>query len=220
MAAVEKRRGLFITVEGGEGVGKSTNLTFIADYLRAADIDLVQTREPGGTPLAEEIRALLLAQREEAVGSLTELLLMFAARAQHLEQLVLPALERGSWVLCDRFTDATYAYQGGGRGVDTRQIAALESLVQGTMRPDMTLLLDMPVAAGLARANARGELDRFEQEEMAFFERVRAAYRERAEAYPGQYRVVDASASLETVQRDIRVVLDDLLRKPGRGAVQ
>lgn len=217
MAVVENRRGLFITVEGGEGVGKSTNLAFIADYLREAGIELVQTREPGGTPLAEEIRELLLAPRQEAVGSLTELLLMFAARAQHLEKLVTPALERGCWVLCDRFTDATYAYQGGGRGVDTGQIAALEALVQGAFRPDITLLLDMPVAAGLARASARGELDRFEQEELAFFERVRAAYRQRAATYPGQYRVVDASASLEEVQQEIQAVLDDLLRERGKG---
>jgi dTMP kinase len=212
---VESLKGLFITVEGGEGVGKTTNLTFIAQYLRAGGIDLVQTREPGGTPLAEQIRALLLDLRDETVAAKAELLLIFAARAQHLQQVVYPALESGQWVLCDRFTDATYAYQGGGRQLDRAGIALLEQFVQGDFGPDLTLLLDMPVADGLARAGARGELDRFEQEQHAFFERVRAAYLERVQSKPDRYRVIDASGSLQQVQADIARELDQIMSRRG-----
>ena len=208
-------KGLFITVEGGEGVGKTTNLAFIADYLRASVIELVQTREPGGTPLAEQIRALLLQARDENVAPMAELLLMFAARAQHLERVVQPALDAGTWVLCDRFTDATYAYQGGGRQLDVGVIADLERLVQGNFRPDLTLLLDLPVAEGLARADARGELDRFEQEQLAFFERVRGVYLERARRFPEQFHVIDASGSLAQVQGSIGKVLSGLVRSAG-----
>ncbi len=208
-------KGLFITVEGGEGVGKTTNLAFIADYLRASGIELVQTREPGGTPLAEQIRALLLQARDENVAPMAELLLMFAARAQHLERVVQPALDAGAWVLCDRFTDATYAYQGGGRQLDLGVIADLERLVQGNFRPDLTLLLDLPVAEGLARADARGELDRFEQEQLAFFERVRGVYLERARRFPEQFHVIDASGSLAEVQGSIGKVLSGLVRSAG-----
>ncbi len=208
-------KGLFITVEGGEGVGKTTNLAFIADYLRASGIELVQTREPGGTPLAEQIRALLLQARDENVAPMAELLLMFAARAQHLERVVQPALDAGTWVLCDRFTDATYAYQGGGRQLDVGVIADLERLVQGNFRPDLTLLLDLPVAEGLARADARGELDRFEQEQLAFFERVRGVYLERARRFPEQFHVIDASGSLAQVQGSIGKVLSGLVRSAG-----
>ncbi len=208
-------RGLFITVEGGEGVGKTTNLAFIADFLRSNGIDLVQTREPGGTPLAEQIRALLLEARDEPVAPMAELLLMFAARAQHLEQVIQPALEVGRWVLCDRFTDATYAYQGGGRQLDLPVIAELEQLVQGDFRPDVTLLLDLPVSQGLARAGARGELDRFEQEQLAFFERVRGVYLQRAQGVPRQFRVIDASGSLGQVQANIGDVLTQVLRDAG-----
>ncbi len=215
MTAAKQHRGLFITVEGGEGVGKSTNLQFIADYLRSRGIELVQTREPGGTPLAEQIRELLLETRDETVFPLAELLLVFAARAQHLQEVIMPALEQGVWVLSDRFTDATYAYQGGGRRLDLGQIASLEALVQGEFRPDITLLLDMPVAEGMARAGARGELDRFEREQLAFFERVRGAYLARARRYPDQYRLVDASTPLVDVQLRIEAVLDGLLA--GRG---
>jgi dTMP kinase len=212
---VTETRGLFITVEGGEGVGKTTNLTFIADFLRSNGIELVQTREPGGTPLAEQIRALLLEARGEPVAPMAELLLMFAARAQHLEQVVQPELAAGRWVLCDRFTDATYAYQGGGRQLDLTVIAELERLVQGNFRPDVTLLLDLPVSQGLARAGARGELDRFEQEQLAFFERVRGVYLERAQRFPRQFRVIDASGSLGQVQANIGDVLARVLRDAG-----
>jgi dTMP kinase len=210
-----KRKGRFITVEGGEGVGKTTNLAFIADQLRAVGIELLQTREPGGTPLAEQIRGLLLDARTEPVAPMAELLLVFAARAQHIQQVVLPALEAGKWVLCDRFTDATYAYQGGGRQLDRAVIAELEQLVQGTFRPDVTLLLDLPVAEGLARAGARGELDRFEQEQLDFFERVRNVYLERARHFPRQYRVVDASGSLAEVQANIAQILQQTLHQAG-----
>jgi dTMP kinase len=168
-------KGKFITVEGTEGVGKSTNLEFIRSQLCAAGMDVVQTREPGGTPLGEAIRGLLLDPAFTGMDELCELQLMFAARAEHLGKVIRPALERGQCVLSDRFTDATYAYQGGGRGVDVSVIARLEELVQGDFRPDLTLLLDVPVEVGLARAGQRGSLDRFEQEQIEFFERVRAA---------------------------------------------
>lgn len=198
----------FITLEGGEGAGKSTCLRFIADHFAARGLPLCQTREPGGTPLAEDIRALLLQPRDEPVAPDAELLLMFAARAQHLARVIRPALDRGDWVLCDRFTDATYAYQGAGRGQSEARIAELESLVQGELRPGLTLLLDLPVAEGLARAAARSEKDRFESEQQAFFERVRAGYRARAAAEPDRIRVIDASRPLPEVQDAIRVVLD------------
>lgn len=210
-----ERRGLFITVEGGEGVGKTTNLAFIADQLRCNGVAFVQTREPGGTPLAEQIRTLLLDTRSEPVAPMAELLLVFAARAQHLQQVVQPALEAGKWVLCDRFTDATYAYQGGGRQLNQGAIGELEQLVQGSFRPDLTLLLDLPVAAGLERAGARGELDRFEQEQLAFFERVRAVYLDRARRFPRQFRVIDASGPLSQVQANIEHVLARVLGEAG-----
>ncbi|MFZ5604666.1 MAG: dTMP kinase, partial [Pseudomonadota bacterium] len=170
------KRGKFLTVEGTEGVGKTTNIAFIKSWLERNGIEYVATREPGGTPLAEEVRALLLAPRAEKVHENAELLLVFAARAQHLAQVIEPALAQGKWVLCDRFTDATYAYQGGGRQMEKSTIATLESLVQKSLRPDAVILLDIPVQLGLERARGRGELDRFEQEDIAFFERVRAAY--------------------------------------------
>lgn len=192
--------GLFITLEGPEGAGKSTNRDFIADRLRSAGLDVQLTREPGGTPLAERIRELLLAPSDEPMAVDTELLLMFAARAQHIEQVIRPALARGAIVLCDRFTDATYAYQGGGRGVPLARIAELETFVQGTLRPHLTLIFDLPVETGLARAAARGRLDRFEQEPGGFFEAVRGAYLARAEAAPGRYRIIDASQPLAQVQ--------------------
>ena len=204
-------RGKFITVEGSEGVGKTTNLNFIRQQLERAGRELVVTREPGGTELAEKIRGLLLDPGHKGMSSDCELLLMFAARAQHLQEVILPSLDQGKWVLCDRFTDATYAYQGGGRGLPPERIASLEDFVQGAFRPDLTLLLDIPVELGLARAGARGALDRFEQEELAFFERVRSAYLDQARREPGRYRVVDAGQPLEQVQQDIQAVLDELL---------
>ena len=198
------RRGQFITFEGTEGVGKSTQLANAADALKGLGVDVVVTREPGGTPMAESIRELLLAPRDESVDETTELLLMFAARAQHLNTRILPALERGQWVLCDRFTDATFAYQGGGRGVSSERIAMLVNLVQGAVRPDHVILLDAPVETGMKRARSRGDLDRFEQEAVSFFQRIRDTYLDRAQAAPERYSVVDASASLEQVTASIR----------------
>jgi dTMP kinase len=200
-------KGKFITVEGIEGVGKTTNIDFIHQQLQAAGRDVVLTREPGGTPLAEAIRGLLLDPAYTGMNSTCELQLMFAARAEHLEKVVWPALEQGQWVLCDRFTDATYAYQGGGRGIDSGVIARLEELVQGDFRPDLTLLLDVPVEIGLARAGKRGALDRFEQEKVEFFERVRNDYLEMAQRSPDRYRVIDASLPLNDVQNRIAAIL-------------
>ena len=200
-------KGKFITVEGIEGVGKTTNIDFIHQQLQAAGRDVVLTREPGGTPLAEAIRGLLLDPAYTGMDSTCELQLMFAARAEHLAKVVWPALEQGQWVLCDRFTDATYAYQGGGRGIDSSVIARLEELVQGDFRPDLTLLLDVPVEIGLARAGKRGALDRFEQEKVEFFERVRNAYLEMAQRSPDRYRVIDARFPLNEVQNQIAATL-------------
>lgn len=209
--ADDARAGVFITVEGGEGSGKTTGIAFIAEYLGARGVDLLQTREPGGTPLAEEIRQLLLEPREEAVAPMAELLLMFAARAQHLQQVIWPALSAGQWVLCDRFTDATYAYQACGRELGARPVEVLETLVQGSFRPDFTLLLDVPVSTGMARARARGDCDRFEAEQLAFFERVRRGYLDRARAEPERYCIIDAAAPLERVQAQMREALAGLL---------
>ena len=203
-------RGKLITVEGGEGVGKSTNLAFIQQQLESAGVELVVTREPGGTEVAEKIRELLLTPSDEPICELSELLLVFAARAQHLEQLIKPALERGAWVLCDRFIDATYAYQGGGRAMDLNVIAALEQLILSDIKPDMTLLLDLPVEVGMARARARAELDRFEQEQMSFFEAVRSAYLARAQAEPNRVVIIDAAPALEQVQEQIAAALQTL----------
>ena len=200
-------QGKFITVEGIEGVGKTTNIAFIKRHLEAAGKDVVVSREPGGTPLGEAIRGLLLDASYTGMDSTCELQLMFAARAEHLARVVMPALAQGQWVLCDRFTDATYAYQGGGRGIDQKVIEQLEMLVQGDFRPDITLLLDVPVDIGLARAGQRGELDRFEQEQVEFFERVRAAYLAMAGDFPERYRVIDASQPLKQVQQQLAAVL-------------
>jgi dTMP kinase len=207
--------GRFITVEGGEGVGKSSNLEFIRSRLEAAGKTVVVTREPGGTPLGEQVRALLLDHRHDGMSADAELLLMFAARAEHLAQVIRPALAEGEWVLCDRFTDATYAYQGGGRGIAAERIAVLEDWVQGALRPDLTLLLDAPVTVGMARAGRReGGADRFEREQTAFFERVRATYLERASRFPERYRVIDAGEPLAAVQEQLRRTLDGFLRRP------
>ncbi|MCK7596885.1 dTMP kinase [Microbulbifer sp. CAU 1566] len=200
-------RGKFITLEGGEGVGKSTNLRFVTQWLESRGIEYVQTREPGGTPLAEELRGLLLAKRTEAVDPTAELLMVFAARAQHLSRVIEPALAAGKWVICDRFTDATYAYQGGGRGLDRALIEELEQRVQGELRPDRVLLLDLDPAIGLKRAASTGAADRFESEQLAFFNKVRAAYRARAEAAPERYAVIDAACPLSEVQRQLEEVL-------------
>ena len=210
-----ERRGLFITVEGGEGVGKSTNMAFLAGQLQDAGVDLLVTREPGGTQLGEDLRALLLEVRQEPVSVMSELLLIFAARAQHINGVIEPALAAGRWVLCDRFTDATYAYQSGGRGIAAAQVSTLEHLVQDSLRPDCTLLLDAPVAVGMERARGRGELDRFEREESDFFERVRATYLQLAQEGGGRYRVIDASRPLPEVQAELGRVARELLRTRG-----
>jgi dTMP kinase len=204
---MSRRRGWFITLEGGEGAGKSTSLAFVRRWLEQAGHTVVMTREPGGTPLGERVREILLHARDLDIATEGEALLMFAARAQHLSQVILPALAQGAAVVCDRFTDATYAYQGGGRGLPAGRIAALETWVQGDLRPDLTLLLDVPVAVGLARAKGRGEPDRFEREEQEFFERVRNCYRARAAAEPGRIRIVDASPSPSEVERQIAAIL-------------
>nr|WP_301295572.1 dTMP kinase [Pseudomonas nitroreducens] len=204
---------MFITLEGPEGAGKSTNREYLADRLRERGIEVQLTREPGGTPLAERIRELLLDPSDEKMAADTELLLVFAARAQHIAQVIRPALERGAVVLCDRFTDATYAYQGGGRGLPVERIAQLESFVQGGLRPDLTLVFDLPVEIGLSRAAARGRLDRFEQEGRAFFEAVRNTYLNRAHAEPGRYHILDAAQSLAEVQGDLDKLLPALLER-------
>lgn len=201
-------RGRFIALEGIEGVGKTTNLAFTAQWLKARGMAVLETREPGGTPLAEDIRRLVLSPREETVVGTTELLMMFAARAQHVHNRILPALDTGQWVLCDRFTDATYAYQGGGRSVAPENIRFLETLVQGDLRPDLILLLDVDVATGLARARARPSgSDRIEAERAQFFERVRQVYLARAQADPARYCVIDAAQTLAGVQADIDAAL-------------
>jgi dTMP kinase len=199
--------GRFITFEGIEGAGKSCNISHAGMLLKNSAKPVMLTREPGGTPLGESLRELLLGHKHDDISSTAELLLMFAARAQHLQSKILPALERGEWVICDRFTDATYAYQGGGRNLDTATIAALESLVQGERRPDLTILLDLPVSMGLERAGNRSAPDRFEREKHDFFERVRSAYLQIAERDPQRVKVVDASLPLEQVQQQINSAL-------------
>jgi dTMP kinase len=207
-------RGKFITIEGGEGVGKSTQIAGMRDYLASRGVSVVTTREPGGTPRAERIRELLLATGDEPMPPACELLLMFAARATHLANLIEPALARGEWVVCDRFTDATYAYQGRGRGLPLDNITALERIVQGDRQPDLTILLDAPLDVSATRAQrrnaAQGSTDRFELEQRAFFERVRLGYLERAHAAPERFAVVDASADLDTVASRIRTALERL----------
>jgi dTMP kinase len=208
-------RGRFITIEGGEGVGKSTQIAALADFLRASGVEVVLTREPGGTQRAERIRELLLESVPEPMPPSCELLLVFAGRATHLENVIRPALQRGAWVVCDRFTDATFAYQGGGRGMDAETIALLEKLVQGGLRPDLTLLLDAPLEIAAARAQernaARGSADRFEREKQDFFERVRRVYLERARQEPGRFAVIDATASRDAVEVAIRSAVQSRL---------
>lgn len=207
-------RGLFLTVEGGEGAGKSTNIAYIKDLLESRGIKVVVTREPGGTPLAEKIRNLLLAPQQETVVTQTELLLMFAARAQHLENVIKPALIQGKWVLCDRFTDATYAYQGGGRNVELSHIGWLENLVQGDLKPDLTLLLDVPVSVGMNRVKDRGQNpDRFESERLEFFEKVRRAYLALAKQYPLRIKLINANQPLSGVKKEISAEVRRLIDK-------
>ncbi len=208
------RPGRFITLEGGEGAGKSTQLQTVARCLTAAGIPFLTTREPGGTPRAEAIRGLLLSPGErEPMASETELLLMFAARAQHVKQRIEPALAAGTWVLCDRFTDATRAYQGGGRGLDLSQIDALAAWVHGDCWPEMTLLLDVPAVQGLARAEKRSAKDRIEQEALAFFERVRAHYLAQAAAEPERFRVIDAAPAEAAVTAQVTAAVEAFLAR-------
>lgn len=206
-------RGRFITIEGIEGVGKSSNLGFVCELLEQAGHDVVTTREPGGTPLAEQVRQVVL-DSDDDVPALTELMLMFSARSAHVEQLIRPALATGRWVVCDRFTDSTLAYQGGGRGLDVALIRRLADAVHGDLWPDLTLLLDAPVATGLARASRRSRPDRFEREDVAFFERVRAGYLALATAEPARVRVIDADQPLAEVRDSIAAELAPLLQAP------
>jgi dTMP kinase len=203
--------GRFITVEGGEGAGKSSNLAYIQALLEAAGKQVLFTREPGGTPLGEAIRELLLGHKHTGMADDTELLLMFAARAEHLQQKILPALEQGIWVLCDRFTDASFAYQGAGRGLSLEKIAELQQFVQGALRPDLTLLLDLPVDQGLARAGKRSAPDRFESEQRDFFEKVRQGYLQIAAREPERVQVIDAAPALVQVQEQIKTVIQRYL---------
>jgi dTMP kinase len=207
------KRGLFLTLEGAEGVGKSTNIEYITQYLERRGIEYVLTREPGGTALAEKIRDLLLAVHEEPMSELTELLLVFAARAQHLDKVIQPALSKGKWVVCDRFTDATFAYQGAGRGLSVETIGQLQLLVQGELRPDLTLILDLDPEIGLARASNRGELDRFELEQQSFFRHVRQGYLNIAQAEPERCKVIDASKPLTDVKLDLLAALEQGLSR-------
>jgi len=214
-------QGRFITFEGGEGVGKSTQIRRAAAWLEAEGVEVVLTREPGGTPRAEQLRRILLERTDEPMPQTCELLLMFAARASHLANLIEPAVARGAWVLCDRFTDATYAYQGGGRGVPTADIDALVRIVHPQRQPDLTVLLDAPITIGMARAHVRNGTDgpdRFESERAEFFERVRQNYLQRAAQESARFRVVDASGELEDVASTIRAALRPLLvtRVPSR----
>lgn len=206
-------RGKFITIEGTEGVGKTTNIQFIQKWMDSKKLIYGCTREPGGTPLAEQLRELLLAPREESVCNTAELLMVFAARAQHLNQVIEPMLGEGVWVLCDRFTDATYAYQGAGRHMRDDLIRDLELIVQGSLQPDLTIILDIPVQIGLARASERSAPDRFEQEQVEFFERVRNRYLQIAQDNPQRCVVIDASLNLEGVQAQITQTLDAFWEK-------
>jgi dTMP kinase len=205
-------RGRFITLEGIEGAGKTTQLAAVRERLERAGCEVVVTREPGGTPLGERIRDLVLAPREEAMPPIAELLLMFAARAVHVAGLIEPALARGAWVLCDRFTDATVAYQGGGRGLSTELIGTLAEQVHGRLLPDLTLLLDVAPVVGLARAGRRGAADRFEAETIEFFERVRAAYLAIARESPARVALIDAARSQAEVSAEVALRVDQLLR--------
>lgn len=204
--------GRLITLEGSEGCGKTTNMAYIEQLFDEAGIELIVTREPGGTPLGETIREILLDSRQTAMSEDTELLLMFAARAQHMHEKIQPALEQGKWVLCDRFVDATYAYQGGGRGISQQRIDILDRWVLDSFRPDLTLYLDISVEQGLKRAAARAELDRFEREKLDFFERVRAGYLNRVAADPERFRVIAAGEPLEQVQGSIKGHIEQFIR--------
>ncbi|MFT6006283.1 MAG: dTMP kinase [Pseudoalteromonas tetraodonis] len=205
----DNARGSFITIEGQDGAGKSTNVEVVQAYLQQHDIDFVHTREPGGTTFGEQVRDLLLGSGDDSLGEMAELLLVFAARAEHIKQVIEPALSQGKWVLCDRFTDATYAYQGGGRGMSMSEIAKLEQSIQGSLRPDLTLLLDLPVELGESRAGQRSEPDRFEKQQIGFKQKVRDCYLQRAAAEPKRIKLIDASQSLQDVKDQILKALTE-----------
>jgi dTMP kinase len=213
MTRQDSLRGKFITLEGTEGVGKSTQLEFIAEFLRQQGKTVVTTREPGGTAAAEMIREILLQSEPGALSDRCELLLMFAARASHLDELILPALERGEWVVCDRFTDATYAYQGGGRGLSDAAIAELDTWVTGSLVPDLTILLDASLEITAERRRDRGLTDRFEKERADFFTRVQAKYHEIASRNPGRVKSVDAADPIDVVQRNLAGILANFIKK-------
>ncbi len=216
---MQANSGVFITIEGIEGVGKSTAVTYIQQRLNTSNIPLILTREPGGTPIAEAVRKVVLQMpHTELMCPETELLLIFAGRAQHIKQVIEPALDRGDWVICDRFTDASYAYQGGGRGLDFARIAVIEEWVQQGLQPNVTLLLDAPADISMQRIKARGELDRIEAEKIEFFNRARAAYLQRAQQFPERYKVIDTNCSLEEVQVRLDEVITDLLKRYGEAS--
>ena len=211
IVTANQSKGLFITFEGVEGAGKTTNIEYIAEKIKAAGHDILLTREPGGTELGEAIRELLISKEYPEMHVDTELLLMFEARSEHLHKKILPAINAGKWVLCDRFTDATYAYQGGGRGISENTISTLETLVQGSLKPDYTFLFDLNAEIGLARAKSRGETDRFEQQHIDFFNRVRSKYLSMAESEKDRYWIVNAEQDLATVQNQITQLLTEII---------
>ena len=205
------KKGLFITLEGIEGAGKSTVVDFIEDFLTKEGHDVIKTREPGGTVIGEQIREILLKNENYTLTYDTELLLVFSARAQHIQEVILPALSLGKIILCDRFTDASYAYQGGGRGIDASRINLLEKWVQGDLRPNLTLLFDLDVSIGMQRTKKRSDADRFEREEINFFEKIRNTYLERAKNEPQRFRIINSASSLENVKEQIVTILKDFL---------
>ncbi|EGL55250.1 thymidylate kinase [Methylophaga aminisulfidivorans MP] len=206
-------KGKFISVEGIEGAGKSTQIQFIKSYLENFNKSVIVTREPGGTPLGEEIRELLLRPRKDGMSDNTELLLMFAARAEHIKQVILPALAAGKWVVCDRFVDATFAYQGGGRGIHEQRISSLSDWTLDGLKTDLTLLFDLPVQIGQQRVNQRLlEKDRFEQEKTDFFEKIRQCYLDRAVNEPERIQIIDASQSIDNIQQQVSISLNKLLQ--------
>ncbi len=205
-------KGCFITIEGVEGVGKSTNVAVVESVLSEQAIEFISTREPGGTVLGEKIRDLLLDKNETSMTDMTETLLMFAARAQHVSQIIKPALNRGNWVVCDRFTDSTYAYQGGGRGMGVELVSDLEHAILGDFEPDLTILLDIPAEVGLSRAGKRGDLDRFENEDIEFFNRVREGFLDRARRLE-RFRIIDANRPLEEVQNNVEAEIKKVINE-------
>ena len=208
---MQLNKGFFISLEGGEGAGKSTQNKRIIDWLAGQGLEVVETREPGGTIVSEQIRQVLLDTRNAGLGATAELLLMFAARSQLVQEVILPALADGKVIVCDRFADASYAYQGGGRGLGAETVEVVEKLVLKDLRPDLTLLFDIPVEQGMKRVAGRGEADRFEVESVRFFERVRAAYLERATANPQRFRIIDASLDEDRVWLQVKDILQEKL---------